>query len=385
LILELLCGALSYKKLSALSCHIKDINIKTKTCLAILRKGYIMKKKIVLLVILVIGFAAGNALALQNPGFEEGALGRFTVQNVTYWTTSAPVGNFGWHHNDAWAGAVHSGAKAVKLWMWDTYLYQDFDVIAGNRYDFSVYAYAYAHDNGGLYGQDAFFQVKWYDEGNDLILDEVIGYFYADPCAIPYHVPDDYNNWKFISGTRTAPSLAVTCRVFMGLTVGSIPDAQKRGSINWDDVSVTYSYGASEPEPADEALDLVPFEVTALSWTRPAPRHGGDTIRCDVWFGTDPCMPGTNTKILNKQDANSVAITPASHQDYYWRVDCYDPNTPGPEIKSEGETWTFNTADNCVSYMPGDIHEDCYVNFADLEEMVANWLKCNDVSNPQCQ
>ena len=344
-----------------------------------------MKKKIVLLVILVIGFAAGNALAnaLLNPGFEQGDLGRFTVQNVTYWTTSAPSGTFGWHHSDTWCGAVHSGAKAVKLWWDDTYLYQDFPVIAGNRYDFSVYAYSAVEDNLGLRFADAVFQVEWYNDANNMISDEEIGRFYGapsvgDPC-------DPYNTWKFISGSRTAPPLAVTCKVLLYLDRHE-GAADIDGSINWDDVSVTYRYGASNPNPADGARDLIPFEVTALSWDRPAPRQAGDIIRCDVWFGTDGNMPGTNTKILNKQDANSVAISSlASHQDYYWRVDCYDPNTPGPEIKSEGETWTFNTADNCVSYMPGDINEDCYVNFADVEEMVANWLKCNDVSNPQCQ
>ena len=42
-------------------------------------------------------------------------------------------------------------------------------------------------------------------------------------------------------------------------------------------------------------------------------------------------------------------------------------------------------ASNCLSYMPGDINGDCYVNFADIEEMAANWPKCNDVSNLQCQ
>jgi hypothetical protein len=342
-----------------------------------------MKKKIVLLVILVIGFAAGNALAdaLLNPGFEQGAIGRFDPQNVTYWTT---VGTQGYHTgNTPPNDYVHSGIKAVKIWMDDTYLYQDFSVIAGNKYDFSIYAYAYSGDNLGLRFADAVFQVKWYNDVDALILEEEIGRFYGahapnDPC-------DPYDIWKFISGSRTAPPLAVTCRVLLYLDrhEGAF---DIDGSIFWDDASVTWSYGASNPEPADGALDLVPFEVTALSWNRPAPRQDGNTIRCDVWFGTDPCMPGTNTKILNKQDANSVAISSlASHQDYYWRVDCYDPNGSGPEIKTEGGTWTFNTADNCVSYMPGDIHEDCYVNFADFAEMAANWFKCNDVSNPQCQ
>ncbi|MGA2324627.1 MAG: hypothetical protein ABSG22_12365 [Sedimentisphaerales bacterium] len=347
-----------------------------------------MKKKIVLLVILVVGFAAGNVLAnaLMNPGFEQGDLGRFGGPPIQGWTT---YGTNGEHHSDA--NAVHSGTKAVKEWLDDTGIFQDFPVVANNTYDLSIWAIALSSDGGGLYGRDAFFKVEWYDVDGVLIYGEVIGYFYADPSPpippVPSGSLDPCDIWKFISATRDAPFPAVTCRVFMGMTAGSIgPDAHI-GSINWDDVSVTYRYGASNPEPTNGELNLLPFEVTALSWNRPAPRHTGDIIRCDVWFGTDPCMPGTNTKILNKQDANSVAISSlASYQNYYWRVDCYDPDGSGPEIKSEGWTWTFNMADNCgLSYMPGDINKDCYVDFADFAEMAANWRKCNDVSNPQCQ
>jgi hypothetical protein len=358
-----------------------------------------MKKKIVLLVILVVGFAAGNALAsnLMSPGFEQGDLGTFGTVPIPGWAT---YGTNGEHHSDACS--VKSGTKAVKEWLDDTGIFQDFPVVGGREYDFSVWAIALSSDNNGFYGRDAFFQVEWYDEYNYWLDTYVIGYFYADPND-PYGVPrdvndlDPYDTWKFISGPVTAPPTAVTGRVFMGMTAGSIGPDASIGSINWDDVSVTYPYGASNPEPENGAINLVPFEVTALSWDRPAPRHGGDTIRCDVWFGTDPNMLEPNTtKILDKKDANSVLlssvpITPDSHQDYYWRVDCYDPNTPGSEVKTEGWTgspksrWKFSTADNCPSYMPGDINEDCYVNFADFAEMAANWLKCNDVSNPQCQ
>ena len=353
-----------------------------------------MKKKIVLLVILVVGFAAGNALAsnLLSSGFEQGDLGRFGGPPIPGWAT---YGTNGEHHSDACS--VKSGTKAVKEWLDDTGIFQDFPVVAGNEYDFSIWAIALSSDEGGFYGRDAFFMVEWYTDANVLRGTDVIGYFYADPCD-PYGDPrdpndlDPYDTWKFISGTVTARSQAAYGRVFMGMTAGSIgPDAHI-GSINWDDVSVTYRYGASNPEPENGAIDLVPFEVTVLSWDRPAPRQGGDTILCDVWFGTDPNMPGTNTKILDKEDANSVAISSLdSHQDYYWRVDCYDPNSPGPEIKTEGWTgspksrWKFSTADNCPSYMPGDINGDCYVNFADFAEMAENWLGCNDESNPQCQ
>ncbi len=347
-----------------------------------------MKKKIVLLVILVVGFAAGNVLAnaLLSPGFEQGDLGRFGGPPIPGWAT---YGTNGEHHGDPCA--VYSGTKAVKEWLDDTGMFQDFPVVAGNTYDFSVWAISLSSDGGGLSGRDAFFKVEWYDADGFLILYEVIGYFYADPSPpIPPFPPGDLDPcdiWKFISATKDAPFPAVTGRVFLGMTAGSMgPDAH-RGSINWDDVSVTYLYGASNPEPTNGAIDLLPFEVTALSWKKPAPRQTGDIIRCDVWFGTDPCMPGTNTKILDKQDANSVVIgSLASYQDYYWRVDCYDPDGSGPEIKSEGWRWKFSTADNCgLSYMPGDVNKDCYVDFADFSEMAVNWRTCDDVSNPNCQ
>jgi hypothetical protein len=289
-----------------------------------------MKKKIVLLVILVIGFAAGNALAnaLKNPGFELGDSGRFDPPNVTYWTT---VGTNGWHI-DIYApfdvNGIHSGVKAVKIWNANTYLYQDCNVVVGNMYDFSVWAISLSLDSLGLHGMNGVFAVQWLDSAKTTILStDIIGRFYGGTYTSPPPTVtggDPRDAWKFISGMAVAPTGASYGRVRLYIENWGAPG----GAVCWDDASVTWNYAASEPEPADGAIGLVPFEVTKLSWTRPAPRHGGDTIRCDVWFGTDGNMPGTNTKILNKQDANSVAITPASHQDYYWRVDCYDPNTP---------------------------------------------------------
>jgi hypothetical protein len=341
-----------------------------------------MKKKIVLLVILVVGLVAGNALAnaLLSPGFEQGDLGRFGTLELPGWAT---YGTNGEHHGDA--GAVKSGTKAIRQWLDDTGIYQDVPVVGGNDYDFSVWAIALSSDGGGLYGRDAIFKVEWYNAMDVLIFDEEIGRFYgAQESGVPI---DPYDTWKFISGTTTAPGDAVKCRVFMGMTAGIIgPDAQQ-GSVNWDDVSVTYRYAATNPAPVNGAINLLPYQVTALTWDRPAPRQSGNTILCDVWFGTDPNMPGTNTKILDKQDASSVVISSlAAHKDYFWRVDCYDPDGSGPEIKSEGWRWKFSTGDNCgLSYLPSDINKDCFVNLADFALMVENWLKCNDLSNSNCQ
>jgi hypothetical protein len=37
-----------------------------------------------------------------------------------------------------------------------------------------------------------------------------------------------------------------------------------------------------------------------------------------------------------------------------------------------------------ISYLPGDLNKDCYVNFADFALMAENWLKCSDVFNSNC-
>jgi hypothetical protein len=38
-----------------------------------------------------------------------------------------------------------------------------------------------------------------------------------------------------------------------------------------------------------------------------------------------------------------------------------------------------------LDYLPGDVNGDCYVNMSDFSEMAANWLECNDITDPACQ
>jgi hypothetical protein len=81
-----------------------------------------------------------------------------------------------------------------------------------------------------------------------------------------------------------------------------------------------------------------------LSWTNPAPRIPGDTITCDVYFGTDPNLTATGDKKVSKQAVSSYyAGTLLPNTTYYWRVDCYDPVGAGPEIKTTGMLWSFTT------------------------------------------
>jgi hypothetical protein len=85
-----------------------------------------------------------------------------------------------------------------------------------------------------------------------------------------------------------------------------------------------------------------------LSWTLPEPGFPGETITCDVFFGTDPnLIPGLNgsVQIENNLAGNSTSMFPKPLQPettYYWRVDCTDPNN-GQAIVTRGARWSFNT------------------------------------------
>jgi hypothetical protein len=58
----------------------------------------------------------------------------------------------------------------------------------------------------------------------------------------------------------------------------------------------------------------------------------------------------------------------------------------------EDDGWTVVTAEpapgTCAGqgvYLPSDLTQDCYVNFADFAIFAGNWLTCNDPQNSACQ
>lgn len=115
--------------------------------------------------------------------------------------------------------------------------------------------------------------------------------------------------------------------------------------------------GATNPVPPDGASTSPLIEE--LSWTNPKAASSAEPISCDVWFSYDFPEYGNHegdpnftlfaTKIVDYQPGNTVSLslipTPLDeNQDYYWRVDCYDPNLiESPDYFMQGQVWTFNT------------------------------------------
>lgn len=101
---------------------------------------------------------------------------------------------------------------------------------------------------------------------------------------------------------------------------------------------------ATAPVPASYAT--VSTGLNTLSWTNPEPNNPGETITCDVYFGTtepNVLLPHWGLPLLQAGiTGNSVAIPPlAQFKTYYWVVDIHDSSFPDRTVP--GFVWVFDT------------------------------------------
>ena len=96
-----------------------------------------------------------------------------------------------------------------------------------------------------------------------------------------------------------------------------------------------------------------PVSVDAvLEWKLAA---GYTVTGYDVWFGTDPNENLPNfglTKIVDKELVTTKDPAPSAwtanealdyDTTYSWQVNIYEPNAPGPDVRTEGVLWSFTT------------------------------------------
>ena len=103
---------------------------------------------------------------------------------------------------------------------------------------------------------------------------------------------------------------------------------------------------ASNPQPGNgQHVDVT---SSRLSWSNPVPLEPGNTITCDVLFGTDPNMK-TDTQMIEVGASETFTsnVSLQREQVYFWQVICHEDN--GLEVQTrEGPIWSFNT----VNAMP---------------------------------
>lgn len=172
-------------------------------------------------------------------------------------------------------------------------------------------------------------------------------------------------------------SFAVSALQFGNLHIGTRKDRPFHGGIDeWRifnralnleeletirDTGLFSSYRAKNPTP-DNGSRVDP-DLVQIHWELPESRQEGDTITCDVLFGTDETM-ATASKIVDKEAVQSTTVSVQPNDVYYWRVDCYDPDGTGPEIKTEGCIWTFGV-------QPWDPIDPCEIDQLVLNEVTS--------------
>jgi predicted esterase len=115
-----------------------------------------------------------------------------------------------------------------------------------------------------------------------------------------------------------------------------------------------------------------------LSWTIPDPNRPGDTVTCEVFFGTQPDRRAVGYDMVQLPDDDStdnvVAVSIEEGRTYYWWVESNDPSAG----VTRGATWSFDTFVSAQT-LRGDFNNDGLVGFADLAMLTADWL--NDCSS----
>ena len=141
-----------------------------------------------------------------------------------------------------------------------------------------------------------------------------------------------------------------------------------RIQINWSWVYHDYiavdGFPSTATDPIPELHATVSTDLTQLCWTNPDP-GAGDTITCDVYFGTtepNNLLPGYGlTQIAAGTSETCVDIPSAleSFNTYYWVVDCWDSEGGSP-VLLPGYFWDFNTNNTVPDPNAGP---DQYVGF----------------------
>jgi len=117
-------------------------------------------------------------------------------------------------------------------------------------------------------------------------------------------------------------------------------------------------YKANSPYPKNGSYQWPPA-FTGFGWSIPAPRQSNDVVTCNVYIGTDP----NALELIVADEPNDFLpgdVYPiVADANYYWRVDCNDPNAGNPVI-TEGRLWSFYTSDPLPKVNAGSDYTDIF-------------------------
>lgn len=107
--------------------------------------------------------------------------------------------------------------------------------------------------------------------------------------------------------------------------------------------------------------------------------ESGDEFDVTLEFATGTNIAGGEASVVRDTDGcqtgkNTVFVIPGG-----WTDLCPQGVTGDVVIRAVLEDGPL-----CHTTLPGDSNGDCYVNMDDFDDLATNWLKCNNVADPNC-
>lgn len=222
--------------------------------------------------------------------------------------------------------------------------------------EFVVWADMNMPSGSVIYGYDLEAQEKF-----------VIGYNYSPPGMYQPDIDNGILAWIDWADMQQIQQFVYAARIFNDScidgyelldnvtysdnTIGATGQIQSSCAFN-DVYDVWYRYHAGEPGSITISTDGSDFDTTLSVFNG----CGGDELVCNDDYS-----------IYNTQSRVSMDVVKS--KDYYVRVSGFDGQRGSYQLEvARGE---------CSAPLKGDLNLDCKVDFADLAELVNEWLDCN--------
>jgi len=304
-----------------------------------------MKKTLVLAIVAgmllsLTGTAIAESITVENFSFEEPCTVKlYNWESVPDWDSDTVADNSGVDTEDS-GFVVTDGQWFGYLWNADPSVYNltDHTISAGELLILTVDASkGYTSGNNG----PLFKMTLYYDNAGSRV--PVSSHTFAMHGTDDHIIQDEY------SITFTADLTPASIGKKIGIELQNTASPELTSWLLMDNVRLEKSL-VSNPGPADHATFVA--VTTNLSWTLDP-----SVDKCDVYFGTDPCVTA-NPKVID--GVMQTSYNPPGNLDpemiYFWRVDTYVGETlhEGDKIEWEFTTAPDGTPEEDVYYVNGD-------------------------------
>jgi hypothetical protein len=166
-------------------------------------------------------------------------------------------------------------------------------------------------------------------------------------------------------------------------------DRSYRLQRNWGTNGLNFAFDVQDPSDPDISYDVVAWghmNVNDGKWHHVAGTYDGEEIRLYIDGVLDEASQAFELEMMKVAAHLAIGENLEYATSFNGRIDevrIYEIGLPADRVLQE--FIDDGGSNSCGQvYLASDVNEDCYTNIVDLALMAADWLKCQDVTNPLC-